>query len=131
MRQIDWRSGRRGKFAHLLHPALEEWPRIVRSGACLGMELQRAGAQLRELESLDRAVVERDVRRLESVARRDREAVVLARDQHATPPALEDGMVRAAMAEFELERRVVGREGEQLVTEADAEDRDFPEQLAD
>ena len=52
-------------------------------GPASGMELERARAQLREVEAFDRAVVERDVRRLGGLARAHREAVVLARDEDA------------------------------------------------
>ncbi len=44
--------------------------------------------------------------------------------------ALEHRVVRAAVAERELERLVPGREREQLVAEADAEDRHPAEQVA-
>ena len=40
-------------------------------------------------------------------------------------------MVRAVVAERELERRQAGRQGKQLVSEADAEHRDAAEQLRD
>ena len=52
-------------------------------GPGLRVELHRVRAQLGEVEALDGAVVERDVRRLLGVARRDREAVVLDRHEHA------------------------------------------------
>src|SRR5687768_6783307 len=101
-------SLRRGTL-HLLDPVLEDRPRVVRPRARLGVELNRARAQIREVEALDGAVVERDVRRLGLVGGRDREAVVLARDEHAPAPALEHGMVGAAMAEGELVGLVAGR----------------------
>ena len=55
-----------------------------------------------EREALDRAVVERDMGDLAAVAL-DREAVVLARDEHLVRPDLEHRVVRAAMAERQLE----------------------------
>ena len=49
--------------------------------------------------------------------------MVLARDEHATGGALEHGVVRAAVAERQLERLEPERPADQLVAEADAEDR--------
>src|SRR5581483_7316431 len=102
--QIDSRSVRLGIRGDLLDPGLEERPGVVRARAGLRMELERARPQLRQLEPLDGAVVEGDVRRLGGLARADREAVVLARDEHAAGLPLEDGMVGAAVAERELVR---------------------------
>src|SRR3954467_9041327 len=68
--QIDSMSLRRG-IGHLRHPGLEQGPRVVRAGTGFGMELERAGAQVGELEALDRAVVERDVGDLGRLARGD------------------------------------------------------------
>src|SRR5215210_1967104 len=95
------------------------------------MELNGPGAQIREIETLDRPVVQRDVRRLASLARLHSEPVVLARDQHPAAPTLQHRMVRAAMAELELERPVPGGEREQLVPEANAEHRHLSEQVCD
>src|SRR5260221_14132441 len=109
--QIDSMSVLRGKT---VHPLLDERPRVVRAGAGLGVELQRASAQLGEVEAFDSAVVEGDVRSLGRLARPHGEAVVLARDEDAAGLPLEHRMVRAAMAERELVRLVVGRARDQL-----------------
>src|SRR5215210_1833682 len=98
IRQIDLRSVLRG-IAHLLQPALEDRVRVVRPRAGLGVELDGTGPQLGKVEALDRAVVEGDVRRLCLVRRRDREAVVLTRDENAAALPLQDRMVGAAVAE--------------------------------
>src|SRR4051794_15535544 len=129
IRQIESRSGRLGKAAHLLDPARENRPGVVRSGTGLGMELDGSGAQLGELEALDRAVVERHVRRLAILARGDGETVVLARHEHASAGPLDDRVISAAVSELELERLVAARQGEQLVAEADAQDGNLAEQL--
>src|SRR5438105_15925974 len=107
IRQIEWRSLRRG---NVLHPAFEERPGVVRPWAGLRVELRRARAQVREVEALDGVVVERDVRRLGVVARRDREAVVVARDGDAAGRALEHGLVRAAVRAGAPGGLVAGRE---------------------
>src|SRR5438309_10039038 len=94
------------------------------------MELDGAGPLARKVEALDGAVVEGDVGRLARLARRDREPVVLARDEDAARRALEHRMVGPTVTERELERLVPGRERQQLVTEADPEDRDASNQVA-
>ena len=71
------------------------------------------------------------MRRLVRVARRHREAVVLARHEYAAGAPVEHRVVRAAVTERELERLVAGREPEQLMAEADAEHRHPPEQPLD
>src|SRR3954463_669231 len=91
IRQIDLMSVLRG-IAHLRQPALEDRPGIVRPRPRLRMELDRACVQIGEVEALDRAVVEGDVRRLCLVRGRDRETVILARDENAAAPPLQDRM---------------------------------------
>src|SRR3954464_2293098 len=81
IRQIERRSRRLGK-RHLLDPLAEQRARVVRARPRLGMELHRGCGQLRKVEALDGAVVQRDVRGGRPRAWRDREAVVLARDEH-------------------------------------------------
>ena len=56
------------------------------------MELHRAGAQVGEVEPLDGAVVQGDVRGLSLLGRSDREAVVLGSDEDAAGRALEHGI---------------------------------------
>ena len=71
------------------------------------------------------------MRRLASLARRDREPVVLGGDEHPARVALDDGVIRAAVSERELERLVPGRERKELVPEADPENRDTSNQATD
>src|SRR5512134_1871889 len=125
--QMDARSGRRG-IAELLDPGLDLRPRVVRARARLGVELERARPLAREGKPLDGAVVEGDVRDRRAVAAHS-EAVVLARDEDAARRELEHRVVRATVAERELERLEAGRLREELVAEADAEDRHTAEQL--
>src|SRR5688500_252818 len=94
------------------------------------MELHGARAQLGEVEPLDGAVVERDIRRLGALRGLDRGAVVLARDEDACRGALEHRVVRASMAEGGLVRAMAGREAEKLVAEADPEDGNAAERFA-
>src|SRR5215216_5296391 len=119
-------SSRRGMQP--LDELAQNRPRIVWPRACLGMELRRARAEVAEGEALDGAVVERDVRRLPRLRRLDGEAMVLARHQDAAGRALEHGVVRAAVAERQLERLQIGREREQLVPEPDPGPRNAADQ---
>src|SRR6187200_3452498 len=123
-------SSRRGT-PNLLDPALEDRPRVVRAGARFRVELNRARAELRIREPLDRAVVQRLMCRAKVVRRRDGEAVVLTRHEDTARRTLEHRMVAAPVPERELERREAGRESEELVPEADAEYRNAAEQLPD
>src|SRR6476619_1475606 len=91
------------RLGNVVYPLLEQRPRVVRPRSRLRVELERLRAQLRELEALDRLVVERVVACVALVFRAHGEAVVLARDEHAARLALEHRMVRAAVAERELE----------------------------
>src|ERR671922_2848067 len=97
IRQIDSRSGRLGKTVSF-YEFVDQVPGVVRARAGLGVELHRARAQLWEVEPLDGAVVERDVRRLARLARLDGEPVVLARDEDALAAPLEHRVVGAAVA---------------------------------
>ena len=54
----------------------------------------------------------------------DAEPVILARDLHRAREQVPDGLVRAAVAELELVGPGAQGQGQQLVAEADAEDRD-------
>src|SRR5690242_13597218 len=100
--QIDSRSRRLGN-SELLDPLRNNRGAVVWSRARLGVELRRTCTQLRVVEPLDRAVVERDVRHALVVARRDREAVVLRGDEHAAAATVENRVIRAAVPERELE----------------------------
>src|SRR5437867_5419997 len=110
IRQTDSMSRRLGKRAHLLDPPVDQAPRVVRTGPCLGVELDGARAQLGVLEPLDGLVVERDMCRLPRLARSDREPVVLRGHEHPARGTLDDRMVRSTVPERELERLVPGRE---------------------
>src|SRR5919201_4036266 len=131
MMQIECRSSRRGTEAHLLHPTLEDRPRVVRAGTRFGMELHRGGALVPEVESLYGAIVERYMRRFARVGGLDCEAVVLRSDEHASGRTLEHWVVRTAVPERELVRAMTGREREQLVPKANPEYRHPSHQVAD
>src|SRR5436309_7817818 len=81
------------------------------------------------MKALAGAVVQRDVRGI--ALRGDAEAVVLHGDEHTARLHVLHRMVRAAMAEVELEGVVPEREPEQLMAEANAEERHGAEQVAD
>src|SRR5690348_5082781 len=101
--QIDSRSSRLGN-PQLLHPFGDDRRAVVRAWARLGMELRRARAQLRVVEPLDRAVVERDRRHAAGAAQGDGVALVLRGDEHSAAAAIEYRVIRTAVAERKLER---------------------------
>src|SRR4249919_1586426 len=123
-------SRRLGEAAHLLDPRLENPPGVVRPGAGLRMELHRPRPLAAQLQPLDGAVVQRDMRLLARLGRRDGETVVLRSDEDAVRASLEHRMVSTAVAERELVRLAPGRDRQQLVAEADPEDRDPSDQVA-
>src|SRR5687768_7891083 len=61
----------------------------------------------------------------------DGEAVVLRRDRNGARRDVLDRMVRAAVPELQLEGRAAESEAEELVTEADAEDRSLRQEPFD
>ena len=112
----------------MLGDPVEEGQGVERAGRGLGVELEREEPVA--LEALDGAVVQRDVADLGAVGRLDREAVVLDGDEHAARVADAHRVVRAAVAEGQLERPQAEREPEQLMAEADAEERHPAEKVA-
>ena len=91
---------------------------MPRGGTACSRPAGRAGAGPRPCR---RRASGRDLERAVAVLRRlHREAVVLARDEHAARLCLEDRVVGAAVAEGQLERLEPERAAEQLVPEADA-----------
>src|SRR3989449_11462336 len=94
----------------------------------LGMVLHGEDGEFPVGHAFDGAVVQIQVRHLELRTWEgvgiDREAVVLRRDVDAPRAKVFDGLVPAAVPEFQLERRPSEGEGQQLVAEADPEDRD-------
>src|SRR5690348_1286113 len=99
-----WMSVRLGNGLQLLDEAADDRRRVVRPGRRLRMELRRACPQLRVVEPLDRAVVQRAVRDAGLVAGRDGEAVVLRGHENAPGAVVEHRVVRTAVAERELVR---------------------------
>src|SRR4051812_41887095 len=138
--RIFSRSSLRGT-GDLLQEAVEEVQEVVRPGAGLGVVLHGAAGDVEQREALDRAVVEVDVAQLGGPevglpahrlvggdgllpsGAEDREAVVLRGDLDAAGLEVLDRVVRAAMAERELEGLQPHRPAQQLVAEADPEGR--------
>src|SRR6266478_9164761 len=98
----------------------------MRPRRLLGMILNREDGQTAVTEALQRPVVEIDMSRLQ-VARQivllDREAVVLRGDLDFLSALIEHRLVRAPVAEFQFERLAAPRLTQNLMTQADAEDR--------
>jgi hypothetical protein len=118
---------------HFFGEFREEVVGIVRAGAGLGVVLNAEGLVLAVAQAGDRAVVEIDVGDLD-IGREgggiDRVAVVLRGNGDSSSAEVFDGLVRAAMAEFEFEGFSTEGASEDLVAEADAEKRFFADELA-
>src|SRR3954463_4991943 len=114
-----------------LRPEVVEQPeRVVRPRASLRVVLDAGRRDVEQPEPLDGAVIEVHVRELGGAEvgldlppdlPGDREAVVLRRDRDPPRREVLDRVVRAAVAERELERVEPGRTGQQLMAEADPE----------
>src|ERR1700730_3743220 len=139
-------SLRRG---NAVQEAVEQEQAVGRAGAGLRVVLNGPSGYLKQLQPLDRAVVEVDVRerrlpevglpahRLVGVDRprtawRDRgEAVVLGGDLDASGLEIPDRMVCSAVAERQLERLTPATPAEQLMSEADSPHGLLADELAD
>src|SRR5690606_14936096 len=129
-------SGRRGEprpasrrpavLADGVEEAVEERRRLVRPGCRLRVVLGREDRLALDGEPLERAVVQVQVGRPDAggqALRIDREAVVLAGDRDLAGDQVLDRLIAAVVAELQLEGAPAQREPEELVPEADAEDR--------
>src|SRR5947209_19155647 len=119
-----------------LQEAVEQVAAVVRTGPSLGVVLHGTARHVQQLQPLDRAVVEVDVRKrgatevrlpAHGLVVRDRalalrskrgEAMVLGGDLHAARAQVLDRVIGAAMAEGQLERLQSQRSAQQLVAQA-------------
>src|SRR5258708_5503742 len=133
--RILWMSFRRGNLAPLLHQfheLIEEIERIMGSWGSLRMILHAEDRMRAVPEAFQRLIVQVHVGdfallRVQRI-RIDREAVIVRRDFDFTRLEVFHGMIRAAMTELQLVRAPAKRQAEDLLTEADAEDGDAPNQ---
>src|SRR5207249_2886798 len=113
---------------HELDEVAEEVVAVVGTGAGLGMVLDGDDGELAVAEALYGPVVEVHVGQLELRALEEggihREAVVLRGDLDVARLQVLHGIVRAAVAEPELEGLTPAGQAQDLVAEADAEERD-------
>ena len=109
----------------------EEIAGVVGPGGRLRVVLHREGRGRQRAEPLDHAVVEVDVRRLGvgDGPGRHGVVVVLARDLDDAGLEALHGMVGPVVPEGQLVGRPAERRGQDLVTEADAEDRHTPDEV--
>src|SRR5690242_6032008 len=95
------------------------------------MILHREKSLARSAQTLHRPIVKIDVRQLGPAAdgiRVDRESMVLRGDLNPTRSHVHHGMVRTVMAEAEFVSFAAKGEPDDLMAEADAENRFLPEQ---
>src|SRR5438270_6951142 len=106
---------------------------VLRAGAALRVLLDSERGQSAVAGALDRPVVQVPLRDVEVAAwdrgRVDLELVVLARDVHAPGVEVLHGVVGAVMAVRETRRRRARGAAEDLVPEADPEERHLAERL--
>ena len=117
-----------------LHEIVEQVVGIVRAGRGLGMILHAEDGLAAVAEAFQRLVVQVDVRDFDFVEVErigiHREAVVVRSDLDLAGDLVQHRVIRAAMAELQLVRLAAERQAEDLVPQADAEDRDPADQLA-
>ena len=106
----------------------------MRSRGRFGMVLDREDGKTAMAHALQRAIVEIDMSRLQvagQVVQLDREAMVLRGDLDLLGALIEHGLIGAAVAEFQLVRLASQGLPEDLMAQADAEDRWWilPDQL--
>src|SRR5690606_17653621 len=138
MMRMLWRSVRLGILCsgslsagafHQRDELVEQVADVAGPRAGFRMPLETERRPVRPGKALDRTVEEGAVRDLQvgrQAVRGHREAVVLAGDHHPAVALVAHRMVRPVVAELHLLRAGAAGEGEYLVAEADAEDRDGP-----
>src|SRR5690606_16732577 len=112
---------------HQRDEPVEQGTDVVGPRARFGMALETEGRLVRPGEALDRTVEERTVGDFQvgrQAVRGNREAVVLAGDDHLAAGFVANGMVRPVVAELHLLGARATGERQDLVTEADPEDGD-------
>src|SRR5215471_15281772 len=117
---------RSARLFHQVHESLEEVVAILRAGARLGVILHREDRLALDTQALVAAVEQRDVRHLDVSGQGLRDytkAMVLAGDLDLAGLDVLDGMICAAMADRHLFRAAAECQAQELVAEADAEDR--------
>src|SRR5581483_11656174 len=117
------------------HEVIEEIERVVRPWCRLGVVLHGDHGLAPVPEAFQRLIIQIDVRVFDIVlAQRvgiDGEAMILRGDLDAAAAQILDRMIAAAMSELQLVRPAAERESEQLMAEADAEERNLADELAD
>src|SRR5918997_395720 len=123
---------RRLERVHQPAKAVEQVARVVGAGTTFRVILDREG-DAGDVESLDGGIVEVVVCQTGTGSQKgvalDGEPVILRRDLDPSRPRAGYGMVDPAMAETELVGVRAQGERQQLMSEADAEDRKAPEEL--
>src|SRR5215211_7004008 len=134
MMRIRWMSVRLGirVLGHQGHEIVEKIAGVVWTRRGFGVVLDAEYRMISQPESFERLVVEIDVGDLGvcGVERFgiDGETVIVRGDLDFVSQLVDDRMVRAAMAKFHLVSLAADREAEDLVAQADSEDRNLADQ---
>src|SRR5437773_6416595 len=121
--QTIWSASR--AFLDQIGELVEKISRVMRPGCSFGVILHTKDRQFLVTHSFDCAVVQVDVGHLNLGGERlriDGEAVILCGDRHFAGAQIFDRLIRAAMAEFQLECRSAKSEPENLMTKTNPED---------
>src|SRR5438874_407358 len=114
------------RLRHQLDELLEQIAAVVRAGGRFGMILYAEDRQGPMTHSLQRAIVEVEVRRLDAggqLVEAHGEPVVLRRDLDAIRQLVQNRLIGATVAELQLERLAAQRQSQQLMPQADPEYR--------
>ena len=122
------------KFFHQIRELREQVMRIVRPGRSFRVILHAEERQVLMAHALVGVVVQIKMGDFDIAGRQrfgiDTKAVILGGDFHLIGQKIFHRMIRAVMAEFQLERFSAQRDPAKLVAKADAEDRHTPCQFA-
>ena len=117
-------------FGHEFDEIIEEVMRVVRSGRRFRVILHAEYRMAAVTKTFQGLIVQVHVRDLDIgwIERIpvDRESVIVRRNFNSLVDPVEHRVVRAAMTEFELIGLATECQAQELVAQADAENRDFP-----
>src|SRR5262249_51052375 len=117
---------RSARLFHQVHESLEEVVAVLRAGAGLGVILHREDRFALHAQSLVAAVEQRDMRHLDVLRQAlgdDAEAMVLAGDLDLARLDVLHRVIGTPMPDRHLLRAAAERQSQELVSEANAEDR--------
>src|SRR5580704_5833375 len=131
MMRMRWMSVRLGML-HQLYEIVEEVPRVMRTGSGFRMILDAKHGMIAQPEAFESLVVQIHVSDL-ALARAERigihgESVIVRSYFHFIGDLVDDRVIGAAVAELHLVCLAAYRKTQNLIAEADAEDRNLADE---